>query len=108
MSQKHNQLKLLLDELEVRLRDTDQWSNQPLPPESLISDQPFAIDKLNFNQWLQFLFMPRLLTLCIEQLDCPQASSVAPMAEEFYALYKVDGTKIISILAHIDHLITSA
>ncbi|MDG0970236.1 MAG: YqcC family protein [Porticoccaceae bacterium] len=108
MSQKHNQLKLLLDELEIQLRDTNQWSNQPLPPETLISDQPFALDKLNFNQWLQFLFVPRLQTLCIEQLDFPQTSSVAPMAEEFYAVYKVDGTKITSILAHIDHLITSA
>ena len=104
----HAKLQYLLGELEAELRLAQQWSTQQISPEDLVSSEPFAIDKLSFSQWLQFVFVPRLQIVCDSRNPLTVSCSVAPMAEEFYRLNRIDADAIIDQLASIDQLITSA
>ena len=98
----------LLIELEKELRLMQLWEMQSPAPEALASIEPFAVDQLSFNQWLQFVFIPRLQLSCDNRTTLPESCSVAPMAEEFYRINLIDAEAVINQLASIDHLITSA
>ena len=41
-------------QIEIELRRIDAWESEPPSPEALQSAQPFAVDTLEFTQWLQF------------------------------------------------------
>ena len=47
-----------LIDLEAALRQLDLWSDAPPSQEALRSEQPFAMDALEFEEWLQFIFLP--------------------------------------------------
>ena len=49
-----------LIDLEAALRQLDLWSDTPPSQEALSSEQPFAMDSLEFEEWLQFIFLPTL------------------------------------------------
>ena len=53
----------LLFELEEILKAAGLWSAVTPSQEALASQQPFACDTLAFEQWLQFIFIPRLQAL---------------------------------------------
>ena len=53
--------QLLLIERELRLQNW--WSEQPPMSEALASQQPFCVDTLAFEQWLQWIFLPRMKQL---------------------------------------------
>ena len=108
MTDIHARLQFLLMDLEGQLHAKQQWSAQELAPEDVASVEPFAIDKLSFSQWLQFVFIPRLKDDCANKTALPASCSVAPMAEEFYRVNLIDAEAVIDRLASIDHLITSA
>ena len=48
-----NEIAAQLIELEAGLRQLGLWSGDVRSPESLVSDQPFAVDVLDMEQWLQ-------------------------------------------------------
>ena len=49
-----------LIDLEAGLRQLDLWSDEPPTAEALESEQPFAMDSLEFEEWLQFIFLRRI------------------------------------------------
>ena len=54
-----NEIAAQLIELEAGLRQLGLWSDEVRSPESLVSDQPFAVDVLEMEQWLQAIgFLP--------------------------------------------------
>ncbi|MCK9504622.1 MAG: YqcC family protein [Porticoccaceae bacterium] len=110
MSVKHHELKARLVELEKLLRDSQLWSITAPPAQALASDQPFAWDTLSFDQWLQFVFIPKLLAIVASQASLPTNSSVASMAEEFFAsaLFSPSsgaGAEVVRVLRSIDALL---
>lgn len=109
MAGKYRQLANLLLAVEQELRAMQLWDKQVLSAEALTqalaSSQPFAIDKLNFNQWLQFIFLPRMGTIIESASALPTNCSIAPMAEEFYRAEQVAAQPLIRHLAAIDRLI---
>ena len=52
-----------LNQLEVGLRDLGLWSDERPTAEALASTLPFCYDTLDLEQWLQFVFLGRFLTL---------------------------------------------
>ena len=105
MDSLHQQLGPLLLAVEQELRAIQLWDEQRPSTEALVSAEPFAIDKLSFNQWLQFIFLPRMAEIVEAGSGLPRNCSVAPMAEEFYKAEQVDGESLIRQLAAIDALI---
>jgi uncharacterized protein YqcC (DUF446 family) len=84
MSDDHEVAAVLID-IEAELRQIGCWQAESPPPAALSSEQPFAVDTLNFAQWLQFIFIPRMRFLIDQQQGLPGVSGIAPMAEEYFS-----------------------
>ena len=95
----------LLRALETELRAQGRWEKRTPPAEALASTQPFAFDTLNFDQWLQWVLLPRMNELLVLQLPLPAKSSIAAMAEEVYDAADPGAIRIIAIIADIDLLL---
>ena len=105
MDDAYKQLASLLLAVEQELRAMQLWDQQRPSAEALASNQPFAIDKLSFNQWLQFMFLPSMAGIIEAASALPEGCSIAPMAEEFYKAEQVDAISLIRHLAAIDAFI---
>ncbi|MBR9790995.1 MAG: YqcC family protein [Gammaproteobacteria bacterium] len=70
----------LLFELEEILKAAGLWSADTPSQKALSSKQPFACDTLAFEQWLQFIFIPRLQAL-LKTKTLPPPMQIQPMAE---------------------------
>jgi uncharacterized protein YqcC (DUF446 family) len=104
----YSELDELLQAVETELRALELWQQTRPSVEELASIQPFAVDKLSFNQWLQFIFLPRIRVLVTAQAPLPENCNVAPMAEEFLKREAIAGAALLEHLAAIDRLITQA
>lgn len=74
----------LLD-IEAELRRLDWWSSEEPCARLLASTEPFCIDTMAFEQWLQWVFLPRMKMLLEQSEDLPQRSAITEMAEVVYA-----------------------
>ncbi|MDG2460506.1 MAG: YqcC family protein [Luminiphilus sp.] len=97
-----------LIDLEAALRQLDLWSADDPPPEALASDQPFAMDTLELEQWLQFIFLPTVYDLLRTGAALPERCAVAPMAEETIGKRALPTAELVSTLEQLDRLITDA
>jgi len=66
----------LLVALERALRSQNQWQTDPPSSLALASKLPFCYDTLEFNQWLQWIFLPRLKLLIKTDADLPRESAI--------------------------------
>ena len=98
-------LHLHLQALETALRESGLWSHQPPAADALLSVQPFCVDTLNFSQWLQFVFVPRMAYLLEHQLPLPGSCNISPMAEE--ALSGLPVGELLRVLREIDTLLNN-
>lgn len=101
-----DRLKQLLEALETELRTQGRWDAEPPAEKALRSTQPFAVDTLNFDQWLQWILLPRLHELLTRQLPLPGNCAIQPMAEEVYGQENPGTHRITMIIAEIDILLT--
>ena len=70
------------------------------------STQPFAIDTLEFYQWLQFIFLPTMYQLLEDGQDLPTECAIAPMAEEFFRGTELPSLQLELTLARVDKILT--
>ncbi len=101
-----DQLTQLLKKLEAELRAQNRWDEEPPAEAALQSTQPFAFDTLSFDQWLQWVLLPRMHELLLLQMPLPSSCAIAPMAEEVYGRDESGGARIALIIADIDLLLT--
>jgi len=74
----------LLDALEDELKRQALWCDEPPSPAQLASQLPFSVDTLDFHQWLQFIYLPKLRALLTQGACLPNKVAVYPMACEVY------------------------
>lgn len=103
MQQWHALADVMLD-LERELRACGLWSPQAPPLAALSSQEPFCLDTLNFEQWLQWVFIPRMATIIEAGTRMPPGCNIQPMAEESFAHLGRRGHDLRSILGRIDRL----
>ncbi|SFM79039.1 YqcC family protein [Halopseudomonas yangmingensis] len=98
MSGAHGVLLVLLDELEQALRDEGLWGATPPVAERLASLAPFCVDTLGFEEWLQWVFLPRMREIARRRQQLPQAV-LAPMGEQ---ALQPSPRRVLSSLQRID------
>ncbi len=84
MTDRHIAVAEILLDIECELRRARLWQSEAPSDEDLASEQPFALDTLEFHQWLQFILLPRMHYLIDERLPLPDACGIFPVAEEIY------------------------
>lgn len=103
---KYIALAEILMDVEKELRELRLWESEPPSAEALASVQPFAVDTLNFAQWLQFIFIPRLYEMIDSRSALPVNCGVAPMAEEYFPPLGLNSYRLVEHLHEIDELLT--
>ncbi|MDF2182135.1 YqcC family protein [Neptuniibacter sp. CAU 1671] len=92
---------LLLD-IEVELRRLELWEALPPSDEALSSTQPFAIDTLQFNQWLQWIMIPRLHWMVQQEHCLPSNCEISPYAEEAFKQLTEDTDNLLQLIMQLD------
>jgi dTDP-4-dehydrorhamnose 3,5-epimerase len=92
----------LLAQLTEQLHNTNLWQSQTPPAQMLASKQPFCCDTLSFEQWLQFVFIPRLSDMITTKQPLPTAIALCPMAEESFKYLGENAAPLINTIADID------
>ena len=103
MQQWHAMADALL-ELERELRALGLWSPQVPSTADLFSQEPFCLDTLDFEQWLQWVFIPRMAAIIEAGGSMPPGCNIQPMAEESFAHLGRRRHELLSILGRIDRL----
>lgn len=106
MNEKYNQVAELLIDLEYVLRNMNLWSAERPSEAALASTQPFCVDTLDFEQWLQFIFIERMRSMVDQQLPLPDECGVAPMAEEYFRGASLDPATLVAHLEEIDRCLS--
>lgn len=103
---KSESLKALLIRLELELKTLSFWSTTAPSPQALNSTMPFAYDTMTFEQWLQFIFIPKMTALIDANGPLPNQIGLRPMAEQVYASNRDRLMPLLRLLADIDALLT--
>ncbi len=94
---------LLLIERELHVQGW--WSSVAPSAEALSSTVPFAVDTMAFDQWLQWIFLPRMKEILERGLPLPSASGILVMAETVYVDRPEESRQLRKLLAEFDQLI---
>lgn len=79
---RYHQCQTLLAALEVALRQAGLWDSEAPEAAALASREPFAVDTLSCQQWLQWIFVPRMNALLRAQAPLPGPFAISPYVEE--------------------------
>ena len=93
---------MLLIDVEAELRRLNWWDGRPPAPEALASSAPFCTDTLALEQWLQFVFIPRMRHLIESDQALPGDCGIAPLAELVWAEQKRQTKTLIALLTAVD------
>jgi uncharacterized protein YqcC (DUF446 family) len=94
----------LANAIEGELRRLARWSADPLPAEAYENMGAFGCNTMAFEQWIQFILLPRLRHIIATQDEFPSGSSLAP-----YAIRVFDGdsdaNELHNLLYQIDRVV---
>ncbi len=71
----------VLLEVELLLRRNGGWGDQRPSETDMSSSLPFCIDTLSFEQWLQWIFLPRMKQIIEQQQPLPERSDIYQYAQ---------------------------
>ncbi len=95
----------LLKAITSELQRLDSWAAQPPPAERFASTLPFCVDTLSLEQWLQFVFLPRMQALIDAGAALPTGAGLAPYAEVCFRDRLVERHGLIRLLSEMDALL---
>lgn len=95
----------LLTELRDEMQRLDLWSEQYPSAEAMASVEPFAVDTMDLEQWLQFIFIARIRAILEADSPLPTHCDVAPYAEQRFQ-ERPDTARLVSLIGDIDELVT--
>ncbi|MBN50451.1 MAG: hypothetical protein CMN85_13045 [Spongiibacteraceae bacterium] len=101
----HHQIESLLIDLEASLRNSGLWAAESPGAEALASTEPFAVDTMPLQGWLQFIFIPRMRVLLEAGAPMPANCAVLPVAQEAFDSVNRD---LFAVIASLDKLISEA
>ncbi|MEO3878313.1 YqcC family protein [Rheinheimera fenheensis] len=102
------QIQSLLDALERELKQLELWSLVLPDEQALQSRLPFCIDTLRFEQWLQFIFIPKIQLLLDNASPLPTKIALLPLAEQVFKDTDTRFSHLLSIISALDSRLTEA
>lgn len=106
LTAQHQALRTQLQQLEAELRALGLWGATPPSEQALASTIPFMYDTLQVEEWLQWVFVPRLHALIDGGQPLPGACSVHPLVEHEWAQRAIpQGQAVLRVLVDIDTLL---
>ncbi|WP_291614907.1 YqcC family protein [Colwellia sp.] len=107
MKQHLENTKELLAALTTELKSLKLWQMQQPSAAELASSAPFCCDTLAFEQWLQFIFIPRITQLINQQQALPAKIALRTMSEESFKHLSAKAKPLLDIIQNIDQTLTA-
>ncbi|CFQ56276.1 Domain of uncharacterised function%2C DUF446 [Yersinia similis] len=82
MMNTENRVRQSLQDIEFAMREADLWQVAPPEAEAFESNEPFSIDTMAAEQWLQWVFIPRMYALLELNSPFPTRFAITPYFEE--------------------------
>ncbi len=96
-------VRILLAELEAELKRQALWEAMPPSPDALNSPNPFCVDTLQYSQWLQWIYIPRLRAIMDHGAALPTGSDIRPYAEEAFNAQTIkDRQGLLELIGQLD------
>ena len=76
------QTKLHLEQLQQTMQSLNLWSAMPPATEAFLSQEPFSLDTMEPQEWLQWIFIPRMYALLESGAPLPSQIAISPYIEE--------------------------
>ncbi|RTR32666.1 YqcC family protein [Shewanella atlantica] len=95
----------LLEKLESELRLQSLWSSVKPSPEAMSDSSPFSCEAMPFENWVQFIFIPKMKDLIDRGQALPTNIAIAPMAHHVWSSKKNLHTLIL-IFDNLDTLLS--
>ena len=100
----------VLRELGVLQREMENvglWSDLSPSDEAMMSSQPFCADTMNFTNWLQWIFLPRMRYMAEAERPLPDKSAMYPMATETLIDMQDQAKGILDSVKRLDMLLAN-
>lgn len=103
-----HQLADLILGIEAEMRRIGLWQSEPPEKEALNSLVPFCHDTLAFEQWLQWVFLPKMKKVIETEEDLPTTSEIYPLAEYNLDRLPQQTEKLLELIKQFDDFINHA
>ena len=84
----------ILLEVEAALRTGGKWEAAEPSAEALRSATPFCIDTLSFEQWLQWIFLPRMKHILEQSRPLPSREELDQRFKRYDSTYPGDSVPL--------------
>jgi len=100
-----NRIADVLLEVEANLRTSGRWDPARPPEIALGSTEPFCLDTLRFEQWLQWIFLPRMKQILEHRRPLPAKSAIFNYAQEYLCKTDPLSSNLLNLIKRFDDLI---
>ncbi|RVT46424.1 YqcC family protein [Rheinheimera sediminis] len=100
------QVTVLLNQIESELKASELWACVAPDEQAMQSTAPFFCDTMPLENWLQFVFLPRMRALVAGRLPLPRQIAVCPIAEEAFKPLNRQKLLLINSIADLDELLS--
>ncbi|MEX2213603.1 MAG: YqcC family protein [Phycisphaeraceae bacterium] len=100
----HDEAQRRIDGIEAEMRNLGCWTDEPAPPEKLDFSDAFAMDRMAFTQWLNWIFVPRVREIIAQRGQFPSRSMVAAQAVREFDGWN-ESSQLLTLLAAFDDFI---
>lgn len=76
-----NQVRQSLQAIERSMQDLTLWQAAPPEPAAFSSTEPFCVDSMLAEEWLQWVLLPRMYALLESDAPLPTRFVIAPYFE---------------------------
>jgi len=97
----------VLLQIESELRLAALWEQDSPPTAALASTIPFCFDTLEFHQWLQWVFLPRMREVVEGTRPWPLSSDIFPIAEHSFVGKGLDAAHLLERIKAFDAAVTA-
>ncbi|CAM3801156.1 hypothetical protein BS639_15620 [Rouxiella silvae] len=96
-----NQVREILQDIEQVMRQLSLWQPMPPEPEAFESKEPFAVDTMSAEQWLQWVLIPRMYALLAAEAPLPTRFAITP----YYEMALAGQERLHNVLQRLDDLL---
>lgn len=93
----------IFDNIESCMIELGVWASEAPSQKALQSTMPFCVDTMSLEEWLQFVFLPKMREMIHNNQLPPGPAQIAPMAEEVYK-EQADKLPLIRLIKKFDEI----
>ncbi|WP_431225242.1 YqcC family protein [Serratia sp. L9] len=100
-----NQVRHILSVIEQSMHDLGLWQAMPPEAQAFSSTEPFCIDSMLAEEWLQWVLLPRMTALLDANAPLPTRFVIAPYFEEALKDKQPNCMPLLVLLQKLDALL---